>query len=480
MGNQVHGGRIHCTFCGGKTCKHEDFRRQGGASAIDGLHSSWVTPNLLAMQRPSTRIIKEHDVLAQFKKHSIGAVINCQIPNEHAFCGDGIDPRCGYSYCAEDLAQEEIHFYEFGWIDMSVPSLERMMNIVQVVDYVIRSGRKVAVHCHAGLGRTGLVIACYMMYADKLGGIEAREAVRAKRPGSVQSKSQEMFLLEFEELLARYRLVFPDAAAAPRLSLEEALERQRAYLHGEERRLRRRLPKIVDAVCGRLQGVAAARLRPAEEVAEALARGAEGDAAAAARGEALKVPNEPCLLAPCAPALTRGQGEVNSDRWGGLEAEGEPRVLAALLLSWLEQLKGPLAAPPSPPAKPSPSPAPSAGPGTETGPAKPSGGKAKGKGGAEGSSDGEEGEERGGPSPAPSSSASSSKAYAVRRAARPVLEAVEATLRSVSVAPEGALRAACRRLAGALAQAAEGPIVDALAADLEAAARGHSHPADGG
>ena len=35
------------------------------------------------------------------------------------------------------------------------------------MDYVTRvEGRRIAVHCHAGLGRTGLAIACFFVYRN--------------------------------------------------------------------------------------------------------------------------------------------------------------------------------------------------------------------------------------------------------------------------------------------------------------------------
>src|SRR5688572_361555 len=65
--------------------------------------------------------------------------------------------------------------------DMTVPSLEKMMNIVQIMSFHIATkGDKVAVHCHAGYGnhwdhciankwhpsgRTGIAVASYLVYA---------------------------------------------------------------------------------------------------------------------------------------------------------------------------------------------------------------------------------------------------------------------------------------------------------------------------
>lgn len=49
---------------------------------------------------------------------------------------------------------------------MGVPSMSLMMDIVQVARTEIHRGGKVAVHCHAGFGRTGLSIASIMVAND--------------------------------------------------------------------------------------------------------------------------------------------------------------------------------------------------------------------------------------------------------------------------------------------------------------------------
>ena len=47
-----------------------------------------------------------------------------------------------------------VYFYNYGWNDYGVASLTTILDIVKVMSFAVQEG-KVAVHCHAGLGRTG-------------------------------------------------------------------------------------------------------------------------------------------------------------------------------------------------------------------------------------------------------------------------------------------------------------------------------------
>lgn len=43
---------------------------------MEGLFATWVTPELVAMSRPSSRIIKDYDLIGQFKKSGVQHIFN--------------------------------------------------------------------------------------------------------------------------------------------------------------------------------------------------------------------------------------------------------------------------------------------------------------------------------------------------------------------------------------------------------------------
>lgn len=124
-----------------------------------------------------------------------------QEPGEHPFCGDGIHSSSGLSYKPENLYEHKISFYNFGWRDHQTTEISTLIKIVKTMDYVVQKKKKLAVHCHAGKGRTGLVICAFLLYKNKMNVEQVIELFKKKRKGALKKSSQIDTLKDFYKFL---------------------------------------------------------------------------------------------------------------------------------------------------------------------------------------------------------------------------------------------------------------------------------------
>ena len=83
--------------------------------------------------------------------------------------------------------------------DRSVPDANKRVlfsNIINEMFLLINKEKFLLIHCHAGLGRSGLVSAILL----KKFGLDSQQAIkliRTKRPGSIETEEQEKFINEY-------------------------------------------------------------------------------------------------------------------------------------------------------------------------------------------------------------------------------------------------------------------------------------------
>jgi len=87
--------------------------------------------------------------------------------------------------------------------DMGVPEFDDLIHAVDFIHRRITNNEPVLVHCLAGMGRTGTVLACYLVKYQNMSADEATQKVREERSGSIQSYPQEEVIFRFEKSLRR-------------------------------------------------------------------------------------------------------------------------------------------------------------------------------------------------------------------------------------------------------------------------------------
>lgn len=96
------------------------------------------------------------------------------------------------------LAAHELTEIHLTVRDFTAPSPEQLARGVAAIEDALQAGKVVAVHCGGGLGRTGTLLACYLVRR----GSSAEDAiarVRTLRPGSIETRAQERAILAFAQ-----------------------------------------------------------------------------------------------------------------------------------------------------------------------------------------------------------------------------------------------------------------------------------------
>lgn len=85
--------------------------------------------------------------------------------------------------------------------DFTAPTTNQVQQAISAIERYIDMGHAVAVTCGAGLGRTGTILACYLVWQGATAE-QAIASVRARRPGSIETPEQEAAVATYAQYLA--------------------------------------------------------------------------------------------------------------------------------------------------------------------------------------------------------------------------------------------------------------------------------------
>lgn len=101
------------------------------------------------------------------------------------------------SVSRRDVERRGMQLIHFPIVDMKAPDVEEALRMCAELDVRMRQQEVVALHCRAGNGRTGTMLAAMLIYRNTPA-CDALECVRSVNPKAVESDEQVRFLESFE------------------------------------------------------------------------------------------------------------------------------------------------------------------------------------------------------------------------------------------------------------------------------------------
>lgn len=133
-------------------------------------NSYWATPLLLACEYPGDLTDAKATVkLDALLAAGIRDFYDLTEPGELRPYESLLQQRAAHL----GLEPEQVRYRRFPVRDMDVPSAERLAEVLDALADSAAAGRRAAVHCWGGIGRTGVVVGCHLQHALGLSGEEA-------------------------------------------------------------------------------------------------------------------------------------------------------------------------------------------------------------------------------------------------------------------------------------------------------------------
>ena len=165
------------------------------------LDMNWIVPNkFIAFKDPTLNRNKENcsvskAVIKELKRCGIRIVVRLN-GNDHCTNRD----YYGNSYDPDEFKAENFHHIDIPFKDVGIPSVTQVKHFIKLSE---RPGIKLAVHCHAGLGRTATMIGCHLIKNYKFDSRSVCGWLKMCRRGSVMGP-QHFFLDKFQKELGNF------------------------------------------------------------------------------------------------------------------------------------------------------------------------------------------------------------------------------------------------------------------------------------
>ncbi len=130
---------------------------------------AWVAPGVLGCAYPRTE-----RALASLSGSGVRLLVNLH----------------GRPHAPDRLARHGLREVHLPVKDFAAPTPHQVGRGVDAIVGALAAGEAAAVHCGGGLGRTGILLACYLASSEGLDAEEAIGRVRSVRPGSVETLAQ--------------------------------------------------------------------------------------------------------------------------------------------------------------------------------------------------------------------------------------------------------------------------------------------------
>lgn len=145
----------------------------------------WVIPGkFMAGEYPGrSNQMESHNRIQGLIRSGIRICIDLTKPGE-------INPSYREVFLEElDYYQVKGNYYHFPIYDFGIPTEEQVTCTLDLIDESVKSNQPVYLHCRAGIGRTGLIVGCYLA-RHGMNGKEALLEIKKLRSSMSSSWSQ--------------------------------------------------------------------------------------------------------------------------------------------------------------------------------------------------------------------------------------------------------------------------------------------------